>query len=146
MKTPRDILFAHHRHAEPKLDAIRRKALATLPASGSAVAPQPGRSEGLLLWAVLRKAWRELVWPSRRAWAGMAALWLAMLAANLELKSTFPAEPAVRSAPFREVMQSFEEQRRLLAELLPAAQPPPVGIPRPRAQPRSDRSAVVKAC
>jgi hypothetical protein len=146
MKTPRDILFAHHRQAESKLEAIRRNALATLPSRRRAAASQPGRSEGSLLGAVLRIAWWEFVWPARRAWTGMAALWLAMLAANLELKPTFPAEPVMRFAPFREVVQAFEEQRRLLAELLPSVQPPPVRVPRPRAQPRSERSAVVKVC
>ena len=36
MKTPREILFERHWHAESELDAVRRKALAKLPAAGAA--------------------------------------------------------------------------------------------------------------
>ena len=146
MKTPREILFERHRQAEPKLDAVRRKVLAALPASGSADALQPRRSEGLLIQAVLRRAWLELIWPSRRAWAGMAALWLGLLAANLEMKAAFGPAPAVRPAPAREMMLAVEEQRRLLAELLQPAGPPTVQVPRPNPRPRSERPALSKAC
>jgi hypothetical protein len=117
MKTPREILFARHRQAEPKLDAVRRKAL---------VALQPAGSTELPVRAWFRAAWRELVWPSRRAWAGMAALWLALLGANLGMKAAAPVAPTARSVPVREIARAFEEQRRLLAELLPPNEPPPV--------------------
>jgi hypothetical protein len=40
------------------------------------------------------------------------------------MKATFRAVPVVRSAPVREVVQALEEQRRLLAELLPPTEPP----------------------
>ncbi len=146
MKTPREILFERHRQAEPRLEAIRRKVLAAFPASGSAEALQPRRGEGLLIRAVLRKAWLELVWPSRRAWAGMAALWLAVVAANLEMNARFPALPAARSAPVGELAQAFQEQRRLLAELLPPVKPPPPQAPRPSPRPRSERPAVFRPC
>ena len=137
MKTPREILFERHRQAGPRLDAVRQKALGVLP---------PSRSEGLSVQAMLRKAWRELIWPSRRAWAGMAALWLAVLTANLEIKATSPAAPALRSAHSRELVQAFAEQRRLLAELVRPVNPPPAAPARPNARPRSERSTLSKAC
>src|SRR5260221_7112189 len=110
MKTPREILFERHHQAGPGLDAVRQKALDALPAPEDITRAHPG--------AVLKKVWLELIWPSRRAWAGMAALWLAVLAANLEMKATSLAVPATRSAAGRELVRAFEEQRRLLAELL----------------------------
>jgi len=89
MKTPREILLERHRHAEPRLDAVRRKALATLAASGRANQAHLASAQGSGgavkgAAAMLKKAWLELIWPSRRAWAGMAALWLVVLAANVE--------------------------------------------------------------
>ena len=146
MKTPREILFERHRQAEPRLDAVRRHALAVLGASENLPALQPSRRPELWIGAVVRKVWLELIWPSRRAWAGMAALWLAVLAANLEMKAAFPAAPAVPSAPARELVRAFEEQRRLLAELLPPVKPSPAAPARSSPRPRSERPAILKVC
>ncbi len=146
MKTPREILFERHRPAEPRLDAVRQKALGMLPPSRGAEVIRLRRGEGVSVQAVLNKVWRELIWPSRRAWAGMAALWLAVLAANLEMKATSPAVPALRSARNVELIQSFAEQRRLLAELVRPVYPPPAAPVRPDIRPRSERPTLSKAC
>ena len=145
MKRPREVLLERHRDARRSLDAVRRNALAALPAPGGANRPQPGRREGPLMRAVF-KAWRELIWPSRRAWAGMAALWLAVLAANVEMRAASGPAPGVRSAPAREVARALAEQRRLLAELLSPVSPPPVEAARPGPRPRSERSSTLKVC
>lgn len=87
----------------------------------------------------------ELIWPSRRAWAGMAGLWLGLLAANLEMNATSPRVPAVRYAYNHELVRAFEEQQRLLAELLPPVSQPPPAPARPNARPRSERSTLFKA-
>ena len=147
MKTPREILFARHRDAEPKLDVIRRKALAALPASDEAEALKlTGTNAPRFKVPSLNKLWLELIWPSRRAWAAMAAVWLAVLAANLQMKATSPPAPGLRRVQNRELLQSFQEQRRLLAELLPPPGPSPAVAAPPKARPRSERSAPFKAC
>ena len=170
MKTPREILFERHRQAQPRLDAVRWKALATLSPAEDATRAHPeeglakslvsqssdladanpalesARGNVLFILAFLKKAWLELIWRSRRVWAGMGVLWLAARAANLEMKTTSPEVPAVRSAVSRELAQAFEEQRRLLAELLPPADPPLVIITRPNARPRSERLTLFKGC
>lgn len=141
MKTPREILFERHRQAEPRLDEVRRQALAELTAASREDGLRRSRSERLL-----KKIWLELIWPSRRAWAGMAALWLALLAANFGMKATAASSTAGRSAHRGELVQALEEQRRLLAELLPISKPPPVEPPRPGSRPRSQRVALFKNC
>ena len=122
MKTPRKILLGQHREAEAKLDALRRRVIGSLQESSREFkvgvdrrtdpSPRPSplrRGEGeataaglkvgsglrpaLLIRAALRKAWVELIWPSRRAWAGIAAVWLVVLAANLDMKATSPRAP-----------------------------------------------------
>src|SRR6267154_2644779 len=137
MKTPREILFERHRQARPGLDAVRQKALA-----GVLAAQDAGRAHPE---AILKKVWLELIWPSRRAWAGMAALWLAVLAANLEMKASSTTVPTVRSAHTRELAQAFKEQQRLLAELLLPVSPPPAAPARSNPGPRSERLTLSKA-
>jgi len=160
MKTPREILFERHREAGPRLDAIRRKALAALQTEVSAEKLELDReAEGFecrMEWGIVRSArwvpaavskmWLELIWPARRAWTGMAAVWLGVVATNLEMKATSPAAPAVGSTHSRELVQAVEEQRRLLAELLTPAEPPPVRIPRPSPPPRSEAGVLFKGC
>ena len=147
MKTPREILFERHRQAEPRLDKVRQQALASVEAL------RQGRREGVLNSSVnnvesgiLKKIWLELIWPSRRAWAGIAVLWLVLLAANLGLKATATSAPAARSVHRGELVQAFEERRRLLAELLAPAKPQPPEPPRPGPRPRSQRIAPFKNC
>jgi anti-sigma factor RsiW len=91
------------------------------------------------VWQII---WRELIWPSRYAWGGMAALWAAMLVVNVQLSG--PGSNAVSasvSSP-QEMMQAWREQNRVLAEL---AQPvlvfsvPPSDVLPPRSQRESDR-------
>jgi hypothetical protein len=167
MKTPREILFERHRQAGPKLDAIRRNVLGTRSASEEALASGPleiASTHKRSFWLhealsrlkvgapfFVRKAWLELILPSPRAWAGMATVWLAVLAANFLMKAPVPGSPGPGSAPAREVAQALEEQRRLLAELLPPAKPalveaPPVQAPPPNPRPRSEGSVPFKAC
>jgi len=94
--------------------------------------PRPPRLQNI--WRIV---WGELLWPSRYAWAGMAALWLAMLVINGQLSDprTNVASSALASSPA--MIPDWVEQNRVLAEL---AQPafgvpiPPPYIPRPRSQ------------
>lgn len=147
MKTPREILFERHRRAEVKLDDLRQKVLAGLPASGIAAESALNRSERPGIRAVLAKAWLELIWPSRRAWAGMAALWLTVGAANLAMNAGFRSSPPIGVGPAREMVQGFEAQRRLLAELLPPSQTvPPTQPQRSSVRPRSEGPSKFKHC
>jgi len=169
MKTPREILLGQHREAEAKLDEVRRKVIGSLQKSsckfmaGVDPSPRPLRREegepsasgskggvgvhsALFIWAVLRRVWLELIWPSRRAWAGMAAVWLVVLAANLDMKASSPRAPVARAAPSRELVRAAEEQRRLLAELLPPGKPAAIQVSRPGAGPRSERQVPLREC
>jgi anti-sigma factor RsiW len=104
-----------------------------------ALAPRSGervRERGLSI-IVYRIIWRELIWPSRFAWTGMAALWLVMLAVNGRLSDHRMIEACAHPASPQEMAQAWEEQNRVLAELtqpafvVPAA---PSAPPRPRSE------------
>lgn len=74
MKTPRDLLLARHHPATPQLDAMRAQALAA--AFPNTRAPRPATAR-------IRDWWQELFWPARRAWLGLAAVWVVILGSQL---------------------------------------------------------------
>ena len=79
MKTPREFLLARHAQAEPRLDEVRRNVLAALTTMSSEspstaeLSPRAASRRSGGASELLRKVWLELIWPSRRAWAEVAA-------------------------------------------------------------------------
>ena len=141
MKTPRDIMLARHRAVEPKLDAIRREALNV--AADVNRRKQPVRE--LIFAAALANAikvlFQELVWPCRRTWAGLAAVWVALLIFNVSQWD--PSELAARKLPppSPEAIMAWRQQERLLAELIGPSAPGDaeqrkIFLPQPRSEGR----------
>ena len=54
----------------------------------------------------------------RRIWAGLAVVWLVILAGNISLREPSPAITAKSTVPSPEAIASFKDQQKLLAELL----------------------------
>ena len=135
MKTPREIILAQHRAAEPKLDAIRRLAVAELN-------HQDTKAQSWMAVFVswcLRGSnvfWSELILPSRRTWAGLAAVWLLIVAVNVAERDHSPVGK-IFTAP---AMMSFREQQRWMNELFADrtvatdAEPPKTFSPKPRTE------------
>jgi len=93
---------------------------------------------GMGCWRIV---WRELIWPSRYAWSGMAALWVAMLVVNGQLSDHRASGAGDRAASSQEMIQAWEEQNRVLALFVQPAvvvAAPPRYIPRPRSQKAQD--------
>jgi hypothetical protein len=138
MKTPREILLARHRAAVPQLDAIRQSVVAELNRPAT-------RKQNFLasLVAGLRDGsnplWRELVWPCRRIWTGLAVIWILIFAVNFSQRDRTPATLA-KSTPTAGMMMTFRDQQKMLNELfadrsLPAeAERPRIFSPKPRTE------------
>lgn len=131
MKTPREILLHRHQTADAKLNQIRREVIAEM------AKPSVARGNGLPLRALLT-LWHELIWPCRRTWAGLAAVWVVLLA--LQLVSRDPKEVVARKTPppSPEMLMVLRQQRLFLAELV--ERPVPRGADRPKAVPVRPRS------
>lgn len=130
MKTPRQILFQKHAASVPKLDRLRAEVLQQQ--GPRAVAPSRFRAENFAALAV-EKLWAELIWPYRRVWAGLAAVWIVLLAVQFGTHQNPETTPRVTSAA--ELAAALEQRRQLLAELFrptPVA-PPPKRPPQARA-------------
>ena len=117
MKTPRDILLAQHRAAENKLDALRREVIQELNNQETKEQSFPVTQTFLVTWLLRcsKTIWHELVFPSRRIWAGLATAWLLIFAINFSLRDHLAANVSKISSP--EAMMTFQQQQRLLAEL-----------------------------
>lgn len=140
MKTPREILMDQHRVAVPKLDAIRHSAVAAVCDRRVLTESDPMRRSQTAATTIWHLFWRELIWPSRRIWAGLAAVWVLMIAANVSMRDRTPTV-AMKSASGPVMILSFRQQERLLTELLGPDEPRAAGpatplVPRPRSEGR----------
>ena len=73
-----------------------------------------------------------LLWPSPRAWAALAVVWLGILAAQLAMRDEAPSSPAQQATvSARQFKLARAEQQRLLAKLIEPPEPPTVLPPRP---------------
>ncbi|HEX5399656.1 MAG TPA: hypothetical protein VFY06_11480 [Verrucomicrobiae bacterium] len=140
MKTPRDILLERHHAAAPRLDAIRRSVVREL---NNQATKKRSLSAGLvaLFLGCSNAVWSELILPSRRVWAGLAAVWLLIFAVNLSMRDRSPSGVMASAPP--QMMLTFRQQEQLLTELLGpdevrVAEPATPSLPRPRSEGRLD--------
>jgi hypothetical protein len=134
MKTPREILLNRHQSAESRLDLIRRNVVADLQRQ------ETENRETTKFAAVALKFWRELLWPCPRAWAGLAAVWLTILAMNLATRDATPRHFARQSPPSPQMRELLRQQQQLFAELVGAVEYREADRPKATApQPRSSR-------
>jgi len=137
MKTPRELILQRHQSAEPKLKAIRGEDLA---ACTRATAAQPSQQPEPLfsLTFVAMKFWHESIRPWRRIWAGMAAIWLVLLALNLATRETPKMARHQTSPPDPELLAALRERERLMRQWFEPIAPPPAATPKIPG-PRSER-------
>jgi UDP-N-acetylglucosamine:LPS N-acetylglucosamine transferase len=93
------------------------------------------------LLSTLNHQLSTLLWPHPTAWAGLAAAWIVILGVNLATRdaATLAARHAAPVAP--QVFMAFQEQERLLSELIgprdtPVAERPKPDPTRPRSEGR----------
>jgi hypothetical protein len=96
------------------------------------LAPLGRRMEAPVAW------WRQLLWPHPAAWAGLAALWVAIFALNLAGAPEAPSYAAGKPSPDK--LMAYQERQRLWAELAldlsPQPRKPRPAVDRPRSNVR----------
>ncbi len=133
MKTPRDLLFQRHETAAPKLDALRRAVIA------GHCAPTETSQPASLGFATM--LWLELIFPCRRIWTTLAAVWLLVLIANFAQRDDSSAL-ASKAQPSAEMLLAFRSQQKMFNQIL-SDHPQPVEADRPRnftPSPRTENS------
>jgi hypothetical protein len=110
MKTPKEILQERHQRMEHKLNAVRRKALASM--------ERPN----------LLETYRQFAISMRWHIAGLSAVWMVILLLNFnESTPSAGAGKVGKAPPARIILVSLLKNRRELRELteMPAAIEPP---------------------
>jgi len=87
--------------------------------------------------------WRELFWPCLQAWAGLAAVWVVILA--IHFISAEPVEAVAKTTmpPSPQEIMVLKEQKQMMAKLIetfdqPAGEPPKPYVPRPKSECRME--------
>lgn len=112
-------------------------------AAANAAATPPRVSRSIL--STLNHQLSTLLWPCPQAWAGLAAVWVAIIAFNHFATASPQIMAAKPAPPSPEVRMALEEQRRMLAQLIGPGGPSDMEPPKPFVpQPRGDlRESVV---
>jgi anti-sigma factor RsiW len=123
------------RHIEPDQIIRMRWAKAVEAAAGPAPVRRLTPIMAICEW------WHDVIWPCRRIWAGLAAVWVVILAVNLSMRDNSQTMAMKSSPPSPEMIMAFQQQERLLAELIGPnetrnAEPPKLSLPQPRSQRR----------
>jgi len=114
MKTARELLLNRHRSIEPKLDALRSKAVAALRNSATDAQIRGARTSLPL------RIWQELILPARRLWLGMAAAWCVIALLHASAPSPKPLLNAKAPRPALEMITVFQyPDSSAVAELKP---------------------------
>ena len=91
------------------------------------------------LIATLHARLTACLWPHPKAWAGLAAAWVLILALNISAGDPAPRSARKSSPPSPELMVELKKQQRLFAELVGGhetaeADRPKVFSPKPRSE------------
>ena len=122
MKTPRELILERHQSAEAKLKAIRAEDLAACTRSAGQVTRE--RLFAFDLMSAVRRIWQETFWPWRRAWIGMAAIWVFILGFSLGARETPLTASTNLPRPDAVALALLQEQKQLLTQLLGLDEPP----------------------
>ena len=92
----------------------------------------------LLNWLAI--PWRDLIWPSRRVWAGMAAAWVVIVVVNLRDVREIQMARHDFTPPSPAVMMAWRDQERSLTDFSEQSEARDVDRPRRLTPtPRSER-------
>jgi hypothetical protein len=138
--------FEKHLQRQPLRQVPSEWRDGVLSAARQATRPQPvPRIARDGLWAVfstLNSQLSTLLWPHPAAWAGLAAAWVVILGLSFTTRDAALHVARRGSSSSPQVFMAFQEQQRLLNELvgpgeIPAAERPKAAPPRPRSERRS---------
>ena len=87
-----------------------------------------------------RSSWLEMFWPSPRAWAGLAAIWVVTIGLQLHTEQMAAASDRGRTRLDPRMVSAFLEHQRIAMRAIESDRDPAEPIDRPKPIPnRSDK-------
>jgi hypothetical protein len=138
--------FEKHLQRQPLRQVPSEWRDGVLAAARQAARPEPvsqGTGDGLRAGlSTLNSQLSALLWPHPVAWAGLAAVWVVILGLSFTTRDAARHVAKRTSSPSPQVFMAFQEQQRLLNELvgpreIPVAERPKAAAPQPRSERRS---------
>ena len=81
-----------------------------------------------------------ILWPNRKAWAGLAAVWILIFALHLAGRESTPMMATIPAAASSNTIMTLKEQQKILVELMGNNDPTDAEKPRNfPAQPHTER-------
>ena len=68
--------------------------------------------------STLNAQFSTMLWPHPKAWVGLAAVWILILAVNFSMRDKAPVRAEKSLPPSPEVIVELRQQQRMLAELI----------------------------
>ncbi|MGD0745121.1 MAG: hypothetical protein ABSA45_08190 [Verrucomicrobiota bacterium] len=86
-----------------------------------------------------RRLLSTILWPHPKAWAGLAAVWILILAVDFSIRDKTPVMAEKFTPPSPEMVAELKQQQRMLVELIGARDPSDADrskplVPRPRTE------------
>jgi len=145
-KTLREIVLRRHLSAQTRLDEMRQQLLSET--FDRPVPQRPRQFVGAdIIGTAMISLWRELFWRARHAWAGLALVWLALLAVNLVICDTRPDDATRADSGQGAIQALLRDEQQLRTELAEIAPAEPLAAPPTPPRPRSERRvATTNSC
>lgn len=124
---------------------LQRRPLRQIPAGWraeilAAANPAPRSASRTPFLSTINSQLSTLLWPHPKAWAGLAAVWILIIAVDFSIRDKSPVIAERSSPPSPEVVAELKQQQRILAELIGARDALDADRSKPMApQPRSER-------
>ena len=85
----------------------------------------------------------SIFWPNPKAWAGLAAVWIAIFALHFGARENSPQVAKRSTTPSSEMIAGLRDQQKVLAELIGGSEPREMERPkRLSPQPHSERRGI----
>jgi hypothetical protein len=124
---------------------LQRQALRQIPAGwrdeilAAAASRHSSRVTRHSFLSTLNHQLSTILWPHPKAWAGLAAVWILILAVDFSIRDKSPVMAENSAPPSPEMVAELKQQQRMLVELIGARDPSDADrskplVPRPRTE------------
>jgi hypothetical protein len=104
-----------------------------------------GEVQKISFLSTLNHQLSTLLWPHPKAWAGLAAVWIAILALNLSTRDHSEIIAKKSAPPSSEVVAELRQQKLLFAELIGSSDVREAEQPKFFPRPRTERAEILTA-